>query len=116
MFNTITFTLNQKKVVAAVHHTTIILDYVRNYQHLIGTKVGCREGDCGACTILVGSVRENKIRYQTVNSSLMPIGQVKYMVTVEGLNSSDLSIIQQSFVDEAENRFHTAKAIMTLTM
>ncbi|MCK7522913.1 MAG: 2Fe-2S iron-sulfur cluster-binding protein [Ignavibacteriales bacterium] len=102
MYRTISFICNQKKVEATLHPATTVLDYIRKHQHLTGTKEGCREGDCGACTILVGSLNENKIKYQSVNSCLMPLGQAegKHIVTIEGLNSQELSIIQQSFVDE----------------
>jgi xanthine dehydrogenase small subunit len=33
-----------------------LLDFIRYQQHLMGTKIGCREGDCGACTVLVGNI------------------------------------------------------------
>ena len=102
MYRTISFICNQKKVEATLHPATTVLDFIRKHQHLTGTKEGCREGDCGACTILVGSLHQNKIKYQTVNSCLMPLGQAegKHIVTIEGLNSQELSIIQQSFIDE----------------
>jgi len=102
MFKTITFILNQQKVEISLHPATTVLDYIRKNQHLTGTKEGCREGDCGACAVLVGSLTENKIQYKAVNSCLMSLGQAegKHIVTIEGLNSAELSIIQQAFVDE----------------
>lgn len=102
MYRTISFICNQNKVEATLHPATTVLDFIRKHQHLTGTKEGCREGDCGACTILVGSLHQNKIKYQTVNSCLMPLGQAegKHIVTIEGLNSQELSTIQQSFIDE----------------
>jgi xanthine dehydrogenase small subunit len=119
MYRTISFICNQKKVEATLHPATTVLDYIRKHQHLTGTKEGCREGDCGACTVLVGSVHENKIKYQTVNSCLMPLGQAegKHIVTIEGLNSHKLSIIQQSFVDEGGTQcgFCTPGFIVSLT-
>jgi xanthine dehydrogenase small subunit len=119
MLRTTSFILNQKKVEAALHPATTVLDYIRKHQHLTGTKEGCREGDCGACTILVGSLNENKIKYQTVNSCLMPLAQAegKHIVTIEGLNSSELSVIQQSFVDEGGTQcgFCTPGFIVSLT-
>ena len=102
MHRPITFILNQNKVETSLHPASTVLDYIRKHQYLTGTKEGCREGDCGACTILIGSFLGNQIKYQTANSCLMPLGQAegRHIVTIEGLNSSELSIIQQSFVDE----------------
>lgn len=119
MFNTITFILNQKKVEVSLHPAATVLDYIRKHQHLTGTKEGCREGDCGACTVIVGTLNENKVQYKTVNSCLMPLGQAdgKHIVTIEGLNSSGLSIIQQSFIDEGGTQcgFCTPGFIVSLT-
>jgi len=119
MYRTISFICNQKKVEATLHPATTVLDFIRKHQHLTGTKEGCREGDCGACTILVGSLNENKIKYQSVNSCLMPLGQAegKHIVTIEGLNSQELSIIQQSFIDEGGTQcgFCTPGLIVSLS-
>ena len=119
MFKTITFICNQKKIEATLHSATTVLDYLRKHQHLTGTKEGCREGDCGACTVLVGTLSGKKVKYQNVNSCLLPIAQAegKHIVTIEGLNSSDLSIIQQSFVDEGGTQcgFCTPGFIVSLT-
>lgn len=119
MYRTITFILNQKKVELALHPATTVLDYIRKYQHLTGTKEGCREGDCGACSILVGTVNNSKIKYRSVNSCLMPLGQAEgnHIVTIEGLNSPELSIIQQSFIDEGGTQcgFCTPGFIVSLT-
>ena len=43
---------------------TLLLDFVRYHQHLTGTKIGCREGDCGACSVLVGEVKNGELVYQ----------------------------------------------------
>ncbi len=119
MFKTITFILNQQKVEISLHPATTVLDYIRKNQHLTGTKEGCREGDCGACTILVGSLTENGVQYKNVNSCLMPLGQAehKHIVTIEGLNCSQLSPIQQAFVDEGGTQcgFCTPGFIVSLT-
>ena len=119
MLKTISFVLNQTKVEVVLHPAATVLDYIRKNQYLTGTKEGCREGDCGACTILVGSLYKNEIEYQTVNSCLMPLGQAegKHIVTIEGLNSTDLSIIQQTFVEEGGTQcgFCTPGFIVSLT-
>jgi xanthine dehydrogenase small subunit len=119
MLRTISFVLNQIKVKTSLHPATTVLDYIRKNQHLTGTKEGCREGDCGACTVLIGTLSGNEIVYQNINSCLMPIAQAegKHIVTIEGLNSAELSIIQQSFVDEGGTQcgFCTPGFIVSLT-
>ncbi len=65
-----------------------LLDFVRYQQRLTGTKIGCREGDCGACTLLVGTLTNNTITYQSITSCISPLGNAhgKHIVTVEGTN------------------------------
>ncbi len=80
----------------------LLLDFIRYHQHLMGTKIGCREGDCGACTVMVGEIKEDKLVYSTATSCLMPIGNAKgkHIVTIEGLNVEGLNAVQQAFADE----------------
>ena len=80
-----------------------LLDFVRYHQHLTGTKVGCNEGDCGACTMLVGELKNNELQYQSLTSCLTPLGNVhgKHVVTIEGLNMEGLNPIQQAMYDES---------------
>lgn len=82
---------------------TPVLDFVRYNQYLTGTKIGCREGDCGACTVLVGDLSTNELRYRTATSCLMPLGNAngKHIVTIEGFNMADLNPIQQAMADES---------------
>lgn len=79
-----------------------LLDFIRYQQHLMGTKIGCREGDCGACTVLVGGIENGEMVYRSVTSCLMAIGYAhgKHVVTVEGLNMDLLNPIQQAMSDE----------------
>lgn len=81
---------------------TLLLDFIRYQQHLKGTKIGCREGDCGACTVLVGETKDDVLRYTSATSCLMAIGnaQGKHIVTVEGVNLTGLNAVQQTFSDE----------------
>ncbi len=99
----IRFILNDKEVSVNLPTGTLLLDYVRYHQHLTGTKIGCREGDCGACTVLIGELKDGKLRYRSVTSCLTPIGNVqgKHVATIEGLNMSELNPIQQFMCDEA---------------
>ena len=98
------FILNNQEVATELPAATVLLDYIRYHQHLPGTKIGCREGDCGACTVLVGELADEQLRYRSFTSCLTPLGNVagKHIVTVEGLNQTEgLNPIQQAMVDES---------------
>lgn len=99
----ITFILNTKEVSTALSPGTPVLDFVRYHQYLTGTKIGCREGDCGACTVLVGDLTTGELRYRSATSCLMPLGNAhgKHIVTIEGLNMAELNPVQQAMADES---------------
>ncbi len=119
MFEEIHFILNNDTVSVNTNPATTLLDFIRKEKHLTGTKEGCREGDCGVCTVLVGELKENKVKYHSVNSCLFPLGDVKgkHIVTIEGLRNKKLSIVQQSFIDEWASQcgFCTPGFIVSLT-
>jgi xanthine dehydrogenase small subunit len=83
--------------------TTTVLDYLRGNARLTGTKEGCAEGDCGACTIAVARPRGGALRYEAVNSCLMLVPQLDgcAVMTVEGLAKPDgaLHPVQSALVD-----------------
>ena len=95
-----------------------MLDFVRYIKNLKGTKIGCREGDCGACTVLVGSYNNGLVDYQSHTSCLTPIGNAagKHIVTVEGVNMEDLNPVQQAIVDEGGTQcgFCTVGFVMSM--
>ena len=113
------FVLNSEVVSTDLPEDTRILDYVRSEAGLRGTKEGCREGDCGACTVIVGEPGVNGIRYSTRVSCLMLLGQLEgmHLVTIEGLRLQNLSGIQQAIVDVGATQcgFCTPGIIMALT-
>ena len=99
----IKFILNNKNIATGLPPGMVLLDFVRYHQHLMGTKVGCNEGDCGACTMLIGELKNNELQYRSLTSCLTPLGNVhgKHVVTVEGLNMEGLNPIQQAMYDES---------------
>ena len=94
----IRFILNGEDHAAdGISPTITMLDYIRGNIGLIGTKEGCAEGDCGACTV----VRVFDGRFEAVNSCLMQIGQADgaEIITVEGLekiNGGELVPVQEA--------------------
>jgi xanthine dehydrogenase small subunit len=99
----IEFILNNEKISTNKPTGYLLLDLIRYDKSLTGTKIGCREGDCGACTILIGELEDGKMNYLSATSCLTPIGNVhgKHVVTVEGLNIEGLSPVQQAMIDES---------------
>ncbi|MCH2022886.1 MAG: FAD binding domain-containing protein [Saprospiraceae bacterium] len=95
------FILNDELVETNLPKGMVLADFIRYKQSLTGTKLGCREGDCGACTILVGSLDDNGLNYESVTSCLMPLGNAKdkHIVSVEGLNIKGLNVPQKAITD-----------------
>ena len=90
------FILNNKTIRTDKSTGSLLLDFIRYDCAMMGTKIGCREGDCGACMVLIGSLENGLMQYQQVTSCLTPIGNAhgKHVVSIEGLNMSDLSPVQ----------------------
>ena len=78
--------INNKKVeVTNVYHDITLLDWLRNYHKITGTKEGCAEGDCGACSVIIN--KKSKEDLKPINSCLVRLGQVigSNITTIEGL-------------------------------
>ena len=78
--------INNKKVeVTNVYHDITLLDWLRNYHKITGTKEGCAEGDCGACSVIIN--KKTKEDSKPINSCLVRLGQVigSNITTIEGL-------------------------------
>ncbi len=119
------FILNNKTIKTNVSSGMTLLDFIRNQQHLKGTKTGCREGDCGACSILVGTFQDDEMVYQSMTSCLMPLANAagKHIVTVEGINrelkikNEELTPIQAAMHEESATQcgFCTVGFVMSMT-
>jgi len=117
----IQFILNNQDISTDLSSGTTVLDFVRYHQNLKGTKIGCREGDCGACTVLVGELNGDVVKYRSMTSCLMPLANAagKHIVTIEGISPENggLTPVQQAMVDESGTQcgFCTVGFVMSLT-
>jgi len=113
------FICNNEEYELIVNGSEAVIDFLRKKLKLTGTKAGCREGDCGACTVLVGNIANGKLAYKAVNSCLLPLRSIngKHLVTIEGLNRDELSPVQQFILEEGASQcgFCTPGFIMSLT-
>ena len=78
-----------------------ILNYIRNDLKMTGTKEGCAEGGCGACTIVLGELNKNKIVYKAINAciSFLPILNGKQLILIEDLsNGKSLHPVQEAMI------------------
>ncbi len=104
------FSLNGTPVTIEVAPNRLLVDLLREEFGLKGTKVGCREGECGVCTVLVDG--------KPVNSCLLPAMKVQglQVTTIEGLAERDLlHPLQQAFIDEGAMQCGFCTPAMILT-
>jgi carbon-monoxide dehydrogenase small subunit len=91
----VTFTVNSKPRTLAAFPMERLLDVLREQLSLTGTKEGCGEGECGACSVMIDD--------QIVNSCLVPVAQVQGcdIKTIEGIAPSEtqLHAVQQAFIE-----------------
>lgn len=117
----IRFILNGEDVsLSAVSPEETLLDYLRIKRSLRGTKEGCAEGDCGACTVLVGRLAGGELIYEGVNACIRFLGSLEgcHVVTIEHLAGRDgrLHPVQQALVDHHGSQcgFCTPGIVMSL--
>jgi nicotinate dehydrogenase subunit A len=93
MQRTISFGLNGKSTTVTVDEDRMLLWVLRSDLALTGTKFGCGEAQCGACTVVVNG--------EAVRSCATPVGEVagKQVVTIEGLGQDKLHAVQQAFLN-----------------
>ena len=103
-----------------VDPTMLLLDYLRESEGATGTKEGCGEGDCGACTVAIGRMRDGRLVYEPVNACIQLLGQIDgtELVTIEDLAAPDGSLhpIQREMVERHASQcgFCTPGFVMAL--
>jgi len=97
----ISFILNEQLVNTDQPGGLPLLDFIRYDANLRGTKIGCREGDCGACTILIGKLKDQEVVYKSATSCITPLANVngQHVVTVEGLSVKHMNTVQKVMVE-----------------
>ena len=98
----IKFILNNQIINTSANSGVTLLDFIREYKQLKGTKIGCREGDCGACSVLVGTLIGDDVAYQNITSCISPLGNAngKHIITIEGINLPiELNTVQKAMMD-----------------
>lgn len=95
------FILNEQVVRIASNQGIPLIEIIRQEHSLKGTKLACGEGECGACTVLLGDIVNGNMEYQAVTSCITPLAnaQGKHVVTIEGLQCDPPGIVQQAMVE-----------------
>ncbi len=116
----IEFILNNKHIKTKAKTGMTLVDFIRENQELKGTKIGCREGDCGACTVLLGTLHNEKVQYKSITSCISPLGNAhgKHIVTIEGINlEKKLTVVQNTMLENFATQcgFCTPGFVVSLT-
>lgn len=121
MHSTVRFILaGQVEEVKNCDPSRTVLEFLREEKGLIGTKEGCAEGDCGACTVVIGELHDDAIRYRAVNSCIqfLPTLDGKQLLTIEDLSDSNgqLHAVQAAMVEQHGSQcgFCTPGFVMSL--
>jgi xanthine dehydrogenase small subunit len=116
----IRFLLNDTSVELERPAGELLLDTLRGPLRRTGVKQGCREGDCGACAVLIGELSGERLSYRAMPSCMMLLGHVegRHVVTVEGLNPpAGLTPVQRVVAEEGATQcgFCTPGVVISLT-
>jgi len=125
MHTTVRFILaDHVEEVLACDPTRTVLEFLREDKGLKGTKEGCAEGDCGACTVVIGELHNGGIRYRAVNSCIQFLATLdgKQLLTVEDLaqhgerDQTELHAVQQAMLEQHGSQcgFCTPGFVMSL--
>ena len=125
MHDTVRFILaDQVEEIRNCDPTRTVLEFLREDRGLKGTKEGCAEGDCGACTVVIGELHDDAVRYRAINSCIQFLATLdgKQLVTVEDLTKADkqgkteLHAVQQAMLEQDGSQcgFCTPGFIMSL--
>src|SRR5437764_10216936 len=100
---TLDFVLNGERLsLADDDPARTVLTWLRETRRLVGTREGCAEGDCGACTVVLADLHDGELRYQPVNACILCLGALdgKEVITVEALkDGARLHPVQQAMVE-----------------
>lgn len=93
------FILNNDLLTTAESPGMVLVDFIRKNRRLVGSTVACREGDCGACTVLMGELDGGELCYRSITSCISPLANAagKHVLTVEGLGTHHMNPIQEIF-------------------
>lgn len=96
-----------------------LLEWLREERRATGTKEGCNEGDCGACTVVLARLKEGRLHHQPVNACILLLGQIdgSELITIEDLSAGgSLHPVQQAMLDHHGSQcgFCTPGIVMSL--
>jgi xanthine dehydrogenase small subunit len=121
MRETLRFYLGDRLVeIASCDPTLTVLDWLRLDRRMTGSKEGCAEGDCGACTVVIGRLDRGALRYEAINACIRFLATLDgcHLLTVEHLKGADgaLHPVQQALVDHHGSQcgFCTPGFVMSL--
>jgi len=107
----ITFTINGNTITKEVKPSVLLIDLLRDDMKLKGTKPGCLEGECGACSVIIDGEAINSCMYLAINAD------GKNITTIEGLgnNENPLDNVQEKMVEHGAVQcgFCTSGMVMT---